>query len=89
MSSESAILSQTNRRTRGLCITCGQPQSRDSRHYCDHHLGIYRERSRAKYRAAHGIPLDAPIHPQATTTAKRQQLLQLEAAFRRVLSTTA
>lgn len=44
----------------GKCTLCGKPAV--NRAHCEHHREKQREYSRNKYRAAHGIPLDAPKH---------------------------
>ena len=44
----------------GKCQICAKPAV--TKHHCAFHADKQREYSRNKYRAAHGIPLDAPKH---------------------------
>jgi hypothetical protein len=50
---------QHRRRANGQCVKCSLPSGRDF--YCEACRERTRESNRARYRAAHGIPLDAPL----------------------------
>lgn len=83
---ETVMKWQAAQRAKGLCTLCQKPLSLYNKNYCEEHAAANARRSRDRYRATKGIPLDAPNHPAALTTFKRGLLSDLESAFRRVLA---
>lgn len=65
----------------GKCRICAKPAV--TKHHCAYHADKQREYSRNKYRAAHGIPLDAPKH---STYGGKKRAAKAEPQYRDLIA---